>query len=88
MLPDSGVRPLLEYLSEVAAPTTAAWAATSLANLATVQGRHGDAEAAVRHAARHLNPDEVTVVRALLLQRAGGDRDALAYLIDAWRKRK
>jgi hypothetical protein len=59
-----------------------------LAHLATVQGRHDDAEAAVRLAARHLNPDEVTVVRALLLQRAGRDLDALAYLIDAWRKRR
>jgi tetratricopeptide (TPR) repeat protein len=83
-----GVRPLLEYLSEAAAPKTATWAATSLAHLATVEGRPDDAEAAVRLAARHLNPDEVTVVRALLLQRAGRDRDALAYLIDAWRKRK
>jgi hypothetical protein len=83
-----GVRPLLEYLSEAAAPNTAAWAATSLAHLATVQGRPDDAEAAVRLAARHLNPHEVTVLRALLLQRAGRDRDALTYLIDAWRKRR
>jgi hypothetical protein len=83
-----GVRPLLEYLSEAAAPKTATWAATSLAHLATVEGRPDDAEAAVRLAARHLNPDEVIVVRALLLQRAGRDRDALAYLIDAWRKRR
>jgi len=79
-----GVRPLLEYLSEAAAPATAAWAATSLAHLATVEGRPDDAEAAVRLAAHHLNPDEVTVLRALLLHRAGRDRDALAYLIDAW----
>jgi hypothetical protein len=83
-----GVQPLLEYLSEAAAPNTAAWAATSLAHLATVQGRPDDAEAAVLLAARHLNPDEVTVLRALLLQRAGRDRDALAYLIDAWKKRR
>jgi tetratricopeptide (TPR) repeat protein len=79
-----GVRPLLEYLSEAAAPKTAAWAATSLAHLATVEGRPDDAEAAVRLAARHLNPDEVTVLRALLLHRAGRDRDAIAYLIDAY----
>ena len=78
-----GVRPLLEYLSEAAAPETAAWAATSLAHLATVEGRPDDAEAAVRLAARHLNPDEVTVVRAQLLHRAGRDRDALAYLVNA-----
>jgi hypothetical protein len=77
-----GVRPLLEYLSEAAAPETAAWAATSLAHLATVQGRPNDAEAAVRLAARHLNHDEVTMLRALLLHRAGRDRDALAYLVD------
>ncbi len=82
-----GVRPLLEYLSEAAAPDTATWAATSLAHLATAQGRLDDAEAAVRLAARHLDPDEVTILRALLLQRAGRDREALAYLIDAWRKR-
>jgi hypothetical protein len=82
-----GVRPLLEYLSEVAAPGTATWAATSLAHLATVEGRPDDAEAAVRLAARHLNPDEVTLLRALLLRRAGRDRDAFAYLVDAWRKR-
>ncbi len=78
-----GVRPLLEYLSEAAAPDTAAWAATSLAHLATVEGRPDDAEAAVGLAARHLNPDEVTVLRALLLHRAGRDRDAIAYLVDA-----
>ncbi|MGH3998687.1 MAG: hypothetical protein ACRDTJ_14650, partial [Pseudonocardiaceae bacterium] len=78
-----GARPLLEYLSEAAAPDTATWAATSLAHLATVQGRPDDAEAAVRLAARHLNPDEVTVLRALLLDRAGRGRDALAYLVDA-----
>jgi tetratricopeptide (TPR) repeat protein len=78
-----GARPLLEYLSEVAAPDTATWAATSLAHLATVQGRPDDAEAAVRLAARHLNPDAVTVLRALLLYRAGRGDDALAYLIDA-----
>jgi len=78
-----GVRPLLEYLSEAAAPETAAWAATSLAHLATVEGRPDDAEAAVRLAARHLNPEEMTVLRALLLHRAGRDRDALAYLVDA-----
>ncbi len=78
-----GTRPLLEYLSEAAAPDTATWAATSLAHLATVEGRPDDAEAAVRLAARHLNPDEVTILRALLLHRAGRDRDALAYLVDA-----
>ncbi len=78
-----GVRPLLEYLSEVAAPEIAAWAATSLAHLATVEGRADDAEAAVRLAARHRSPDEVTVLRALLLDRAGRGQDALAYLIDA-----
>ncbi|MGH3824356.1 MAG: hypothetical protein ACRDRA_16230 [Pseudonocardiaceae bacterium] len=78
-----GARPLLEYLSEAAAPDTATWAATSLAHLATVQGRPDDAEAAVRIAARHLNPDEVTVLRALLLDRAGRGRDGLACLIDA-----
>ncbi len=78
-----GVRPLLEYLSEVAAPETVAWAATSLAHLATVEGRADDAEAAVRLAARHRSPDEVTVLRALLLDRAGRGHDALAYLIDA-----
>ncbi|MGH3936512.1 MAG: tetratricopeptide repeat protein [Pseudonocardiaceae bacterium] len=65
-----GAQPLLEYLSEAAAPDTAAWAATSLAHLATVQGRPDDAEAAVRLAARHLNPDEVTMLRTLLLLRA------------------
>ncbi|MBV8994321.1 MAG: hypothetical protein JO287_11640 [Pseudonocardiales bacterium] len=81
-----GVRPLLEYLSEVAAPPTAAWAATSLAHLATVQSRPDDAEAAVRLAARHLNPDEVTGLRARLLQRAGRDQDTLAHLINARRK--
>ena len=78
-----GARPLLEYLSEAAAPDIAAWAATSLAHLATVQGRPDDAEAAVRLAARHRSPDEVTVLRALLLDRAGRGRDALTYLIDA-----
>ncbi len=78
-----GVRPLLEYLSEAAPPGTAAWAATSLAHLATVQGRPDDAEAAVRLAARHRSPDEVTVLRAMLLDRAGRGRDALAYLVDA-----
>ncbi len=78
-----GVRPLLEYLSEAAAPDTAAWAATSLAHLATVEGRSDDAEAAVGLVARHRRPDEVTMLRALLLRRAGRDRDALAYLVDA-----
>lgn len=78
-----GARPLLEYLSEAAAPEIAAWAATSLAHLATVQGRPDDAEAAVRLAARHRSPDEVTVLRALLLDRAGRGHDALAYLVDA-----
>ncbi len=78
-----GVRPLLEYLSEAAALDTAVWAATSLAHLATVEGRPDDAEAAVRLAARHLNPDEVTVLRAQLLHRAGRGRDALTYLVDA-----
>ena len=70
-----GVRPLLEYLSEAAAPDTATWAATSLAHLATVEGRPADAEAAVGLAARHLNPEEVTVLRALLLHRTGRGRD-------------
>lgn len=83
-----GARPLLEYLSEAAAPKTAAWAATSLAHLATVEGRPDDAEAAVRLAARHLSPDEVTFLRALLLHRAGRDRDAVNYLINAWKKQK
>ncbi|MDQ3761017.1 MAG: hypothetical protein M3460_04760 [Actinomycetota bacterium] len=78
-----GARPLLEYLSEAAPPEIAAWAATSLAHLATVQGRPDDAEAAVRLAARHRSADEVIVLRALLLDRAGRGRDALAYLIDA-----
>ncbi|MBV9140470.1 MAG: hypothetical protein JO115_06080 [Pseudonocardiales bacterium] len=78
-----GARPLLEYLSEAAGPETAAWAATSLAHLATVEGRSDDAEAAVRLAARHRSPDEVTVLRALLLDRAGRRSDALAYLLDA-----
>ncbi|HEX2301260.1 MAG TPA: hypothetical protein VHH34_22625 [Pseudonocardiaceae bacterium] len=78
-----GVRPLLEYLSEVAPPATATWAATSLAHLATVEGRSGDAEAAVRLAARTLSLEEVTVLRALLLCRADRERDALAYLVDA-----
>ncbi|MGH3566593.1 MAG: hypothetical protein ACRDRH_11300 [Pseudonocardia sp.] len=79
-----GARPLLEYLSEIAPPSTAAWAATSLAHLATVEDRFDDAEAAVRLAARHLNPDEITVLRARLLLRAGRGRDALIYLIDTW----
>ena len=78
-----GTRPLLEYLSEAAAPATAAWAAKSLAHLATVQGRPDDAEAAVGLAARYLSTDEVTVLRALLLNRAGRGHDALAYLVDA-----
>ncbi|MGH3829406.1 MAG: hypothetical protein ACRDRS_02980 [Pseudonocardiaceae bacterium] len=78
-----GALPLLEYLSEAAAPATAAWAATSLAHLATVQDRPDDAEAAVRLAARHLGPTEVTVLRALLLDRAGRGGDAVAYLVDA-----
>jgi tetratricopeptide (TPR) repeat protein len=78
-----GARPLLEYLSEVAERDTVVWAATSLAHLATVEGRFGDAEAAVGLAARYLNPDEMTVLRALLLYRAGRDRDALTYLVDA-----
>jgi tetratricopeptide (TPR) repeat protein len=77
-----GARPLLEYLSEAAGPETAAWAATSLAHMATVEGRSDDAEAAVRLAARHRSTDEVTVLRALLLDRAGRSSDALAYLLD------
>jgi hypothetical protein len=64
-----GTRPLLEYLCEAAAPDTATWAATSLAHLATMEKRPDDAEAAVRLAARHLSPDEVTALRARLLQR-------------------
>lgn len=75
---------MLEYLSEAAPPATAAWAATSLAHLATVEGRPDDAEAAVRLAARHRNPDEVIALRARLLLRAGRRRDALTYLIDTW----
>ncbi len=78
-----GVRPLLEYLSEVAPHDTAAWAATSLAHLATAQGRAEDAEAAVRVAARHLCPEEVSLLRAQLLDRAGRGRDALGCLVDA-----
>jgi len=78
-----GVRPLLEYLSEAAPPSVATWAATSLAHLATVEGRPHDAQACVALAARHLSPQEVTVLRTRLLCRAGRDRDALAYLIDA-----
>jgi tetratricopeptide (TPR) repeat protein len=78
-----GARPLLEYLSEAATPEIASWAATSLAHLATVQGRPDDAEAAVRLTARHRSPDEVIVLRAMLLDRAGRRDDALAYLIDA-----
>lgn len=78
-----GAQPLLEYLSEAAPPATAAWAAKSLAHLAIEQGRPGDAEAAVRLAARYLSPDEVTVLRALLLDRDGHGRDALACLVDA-----
>jgi tetratricopeptide (TPR) repeat protein len=78
-----GVRPLLEYLSEAAPPAVAAWAAISLAHLATVEGRPNDAEAGVHLAARYLTHEEVTVLRARLLCRAGRDHDALAYLIDA-----
>lgn len=78
-----GVRPLLEYLCEAAPPATATWAATSLAHLATVDNRPSDAEAAVHLAARHLSPEEVTVLRARLLQRAGRDLDAIGYLVDA-----
>jgi hypothetical protein len=48
-----------------------------------VQGRPDDAEAAVGLAARYLSTDEVTVLRALLLNRAGRGHDALAYLVDA-----
>lgn len=69
-----GARPLLEYLSEAAAPDTATWAAISLAHLATVEGRPDDAEAAVCLAARHLSPDEVTAARKLLRYRAGRAR--------------
>jgi hypothetical protein len=66
-----GMRPLLEYLSETAAPETATWAAISLAHLATVEGRPDDAKAAFRLAARHLSPDEVALERERLrLQRA------------------
>ncbi|MCW6003495.1 hypothetical protein K1W54_02695 [Micromonospora sp. CPCC 205371] len=78
-----GVRPLLEYLSEAAPPSVAAWAASSLAHLATVEGRPDDAEAGVRLAARYLSPEEVTILRARLLRRVGSDRNALAYLVDA-----
>jgi hypothetical protein len=83
-----GALPLLEYLSEVAEPDTATWAATSLAHMAVGEGRLDDAEAAVRLAARHLDPDEVTILRALLMRRAGRDRDAFAYLVDALRNRR
>jgi tetratricopeptide (TPR) repeat protein len=69
-----GARPLLEYLSEAAAPDTATWAAISLAHLATVEGRPDDAEAALRLAARHLSPGEVTVARTRLLHRTGHAR--------------
>ncbi|MGH3865735.1 MAG: tetratricopeptide repeat protein [Pseudonocardiaceae bacterium] len=65
-----GTRPLLEYLSEAAARDTAAWAAISLAHLATTEGRPKDVEAAVRLAARHLSPEEVTAARKLLQHRA------------------
>lgn len=78
-----GVRPLLEYLSEVAPPDTASWAATSLAHLATLENRPADAEAAIALAARHLDAEEVTVLRAMLLFRTNRGRDALAFLIDA-----
>jgi tetratricopeptide (TPR) repeat protein len=78
-----GSRPLLEYLSEAAPPATAAWAAVSLAHLATVEGRPDDAEAAVGIAARHQRAEEVTVLRAGLLRRAGRDRDALDCLVNA-----
>jgi len=47
------------------------------------KGRPNDAEAAIGLAARHPNPNQVTIVRAQLLHRAGRDRDALAYLNDA-----
>ncbi|MGH3720975.1 MAG: tetratricopeptide repeat protein [Pseudonocardiaceae bacterium] len=66
-----GALPLLEYLSEAAPPDTATWAARSLAHLATVEGRPDDAEAAVRLAARHLSPDEVTMLRVMLHARRG-----------------
>ncbi|MBV9030483.1 MAG: hypothetical protein JO364_09255 [Pseudonocardiales bacterium] len=69
-----GTLPLLEYLSEAAAPATATWAAKSLAHLATAQGRPDDAEAAVRLAARYLSPDEVTELRVMLLGRTGRGR--------------
>jgi tetratricopeptide (TPR) repeat protein len=78
-----GVRPLLEYLSEAAPPLVAAWAAISLAHLATVEGRSHDAEAGVRLAARYLSAEEVTILRARLLRRAGQDRDAIEYLISS-----
>ncbi|MGQ0775265.1 MAG: hypothetical protein ACT4NY_12725, partial [Pseudonocardiales bacterium] len=78
-----GVRPLLEYLSEAAGPETATWAATSLAHLATVEGRPDDAEAAVRIAARHMKPNEAAMLRAFLLYRVGRDHDALDCLVDA-----
>lgn len=78
-----GARPLLEYLSEAAPPPVATWAAISLAHLATTEDRPDDAEAGVHLAARHLNTEEVTILRARLLSRAGHDHDALTYLIDA-----
>jgi hypothetical protein len=78
-----GLRPLLEYLSEAAPPATAVWAAGSLAHLATAEGRPDDADAAVGLAARHQSADEVAILRARLLCRAGRDRDALACLVDA-----
>jgi FimV-like protein len=65
-----GTRPLLEFLSEAASPATAAWAASSLAHLAVVEGRPHDMEAAVHLAARHLSIDEMTVLLARLRHRA------------------
>jgi lipopolysaccharide biosynthesis regulator YciM len=65
-----GARPLLEFLSEAASPATAAWAASSLAHLAMVEGRLDDVDAAVHLAARHLSTDEVTILLRQLLHRS------------------
>jgi hypothetical protein len=83
-----GAQPLLEYLSEVAEPAIAAWAATSLAHLAVVEGRSHDAEAAFRLAASHLGPDHVVTLRVSLLNSPDRDRDAYAYFAESLRNQK
>jgi len=70
-----GARPLLEFLSEAASPTTATWAAISLAHLALLEDRPNDVEAAVHLAARHLAPDEVSVLLRQLLRFAERDSE-------------